>query len=97
MKTAKTTTIEKSIARLVSNKELSKKSIVYKWVSDLKSKQVLRPVYNQGTSWNSSSLIDKSYELISVLRKLRIEFIEGNDAPRGGKTGYFVQITTKIN
>lgn len=62
------TTIEKSIDKLVSNKELSKNSLVYKWFSDLKS----------------------------VLRKLRIEFIEGNDAPRGGKTGYFVQITTKI-
>ena len=36
------------------------------------------------------------FELTNVLNQLGIEFTKGNDAPRGGKTGAFVKITTKI-
>jgi hypothetical protein len=97
MKTTKTSTIAKRIEKLISKKEISKNSLVYGWVSNLKSNEVLRPIFTQGSTWKHSSLIDKSYELTSALRKLNIDFVTGNDAARGGKTGYFVKITTKIN
>lgn len=97
MKTTKTSTIAKRIEKLVSNKEMSKNSLVYGWVSNLQSNEILKPVFSQGSTWKHSSLVDKSHELTSVLRKLNIDFVTGNDAARGGKTGYFVKITTKIN
>lgn len=97
MKTTKTSTLAKRIEKLVATKELNKNSLVYGWVSNLQSNEVLRPVFSQGSTWKHSSLVDKSFELTSVLRKLGVEFTTGNDAARGGKTGYFVKITTKIN
>ena len=97
MKTTKTTTLAKRIEKLVKAKELNKTSLVYGWVSNLQSNEVLRPVFSQGSTWRHSSLIDKSNELTIILKKLGIEFVTGNDAARGGKTGYFVKITTKIN
>lgn len=97
MKTSKSSTIAKRIEKLVSAKELSKNSLVYGWVSNLKTNEVLRPVFSQGSTWKHSSLVDKTYDLTNVLRKLGVEFVTGNDAARGGKTGVFVKITTKIN
>lgn len=96
MKTTKATTLAKRIEKLVASKELSKNSLVYSWLNSLKSNEVLRPVFTQGSTWKHSSLVDKSFELESALRKLSINFTVGNDAPRGGKTGYFVKINTKI-
>lgn len=96
MKTTKSTTLAKRIEKLVASKELSKNSLVYGWVLSLKTNEVLRPVFSQGSSWKHSSLVDKTQELTSVLRKLGVEYTTGNDAPRGGKTGAFVKISTKI-
>ena len=96
MKTTKTLTLAKKIEKLVKLKELNKTSLVYEWVSNLQSNEVLRPIFSKGSTWKHSSLTDKLNELTIVLRKLGIEFVTGNDAARGGKTGYFVKITTKI-
>lgn len=96
MKTTKRTSLDKRIEKLVATKELSKNSIVYKWLIHLKSNDELRPVYTQGQSWKHSSLVDKEIELKRALRLLSIDFQSGNDAPRGGKTGVFVKILTKI-
>lgn len=97
MRTTKKSTIAKRIEKLVSTKELNKNSLVYGWVASLQSNEVLRPVFSQGSTWKHSSLVDKSFELTSILRKLGIDFSTGNDAARNGKTGYFVKINTKIN
>ena len=97
MKTTSTIALNKRIEKLTATKELNKTSLVYGWVKELKSNEVLRPVFSQGSTWKHSSLVDKTIELTTVLRKLGIEFTTGNDSSRGGKTGYFVKITTKIN
>lgn len=96
MKTTTSTTLAKRIEKLVNAKELNKNSLVYAWISSLKSNEVLRPVFSQGSTWKHSSLVDKTTELITVLEKLGIDFELGNDAPKGGKTGAFVKIITKI-
>lgn len=96
MKTTSTTALNKRIEKLVKAKELSKTSLVYGWISDLKTDEILRPIFSQGSTWKYSSLVDKSTELTTVLKKLGIEFKIGNGAPRGGQTGYFVKIVTKI-
>ena len=92
MKSTTSIILSKKIAAL----KLPSNSIVGNMLNNLSTNQVLRPIYSQGSSWKHSSLIDKSFELKSTLDKLRIEYIVGNDAARGGKTGYFVKITTKI-
>ena len=90
------TTRKSALANRIEKLNLSKNSLVYAWVNDLSTNNILRPIFSQGSTWKHSSLTDKSIELTSVLRKLKISFTTGNDAPRGGKTGYFVKINTKI-
>jgi hypothetical protein len=53
-----------------------------------------------GKSWNYSgrycSLSDTQYRAaIEICEALKIDFVLGNDAPRGGKAGDFVEITKK--
>jgi hypothetical protein len=89
----KTSTLSKRIAKL----DLRKNTLVYGMINNLATNDILRPVFSQGISWKHSSLVDKSRELIAVLIFLKLKFETGNDAPRGGQTGYFVKIITKIN
>jgi hypothetical protein len=96
MKTTKQTMLTKKIEKLVASKELSKNSLVYDWIVNIKSKQEFRPVFTQGKTWKHSSLIDKTNELETVLKKLNISFSTTNDAPRNGKTGVRIDILTKI-
>lgn len=97
MKTTSASVLAKKIEKLVATKELSKNSIVYSWLNAMtQGEKVFRPVYTQGSSWKHSSLIDKSNELTSVLKKLKIDYSTTNDAPRGGKTGFRLDVLTKI-
>ena len=97
MKTTTASVLAKKIEKLVATKELSKNSIVYYWLNAMtQGEKVFRPVYTQGSSWKHSSLIDKSNELTSVLKKLKIDYSTTNDAPRGGKTGFRLDVLTKI-
>jgi hypothetical protein len=90
------TTTSVILAKKIQKLNLPSNSIVGKMILDLKTGEVLRPVYTQGSSWKNSILVNKTLELESTLKLLKIEFSTGNDAPRGGKTGYFVKINTKI-
>lgn len=92
----KNSTLRNRLEKLADKKEVNRSSMVYNWCSALKTNEKLRPVFSQGRSWKNSSLIDKTYELTSLLDKLKIKYTTGNDAPRGGKTGFFVQIDTKF-
>jgi hypothetical protein len=89
----KNSTLLKRIEKL----ELRKNTLVYGMINNLATNDILRPVFSQGRTWKHSSLVDKSRELIAVLIFLKLKFETGNDAPRGGQTGYFVKIITKIN
>ena len=88
-----TSTLSKRIQKL----ELRKNTLVYGMINNLSTGDIIRPVFSQGRTWKHSSLVDKSRELISALNLLKLKFEIGNDAPRGGQTGYFVKITTKLN
>ena len=97
MKTTKSTTLAKKIEKLVLVKELNKTSLVYGWVNQIvKGETAFRPVFNQGSSWKHSSLVDKTTEFETVLRNLGLNFSTSNDAPRGGKTGVRIDILTKV-
>lgn len=97
MKTISKKSIEKKVIKLVENKEISINSIVYLWLIELINGRIIfRPVYSQGSSWKYSTLRDRRAEFTKVLISLGLEYESGNDAPRGGKTGAFVKIITKI-
>ena len=97
MQTTKSTTLAKRIKKLAANKEITKNSLVYGWLTEIVNGVTeFRPVFTQGSTWNRSSLVDKSYELTVALKKLGLEFKSSNDAPRGGKTGFRIDITTKV-
>lgn len=48
-------------------------------------------------SWKNSwaKLIDKSPKYEFVLRTLGIDYVTGNDAPRGGQEGFYFELTAK--
>lgn len=92
MKTTKRSALNKRIKKM----NFASNSIVGNMVLALKKGDKLRPVYSQGSTWKHSSLVDKTYELKQVLNTLKLDYVTGNDATRGGKTGYFIEITTKI-
>jgi hypothetical protein len=100
MRTVKTTTSKvllSKIEKLTSSKQLSKSSLVYGWLLGIaKGETIIRPVFVQGRTFKHSSLIDKTDELTRALSLLNVRFGQGNDAPRGGKTGAFVRIDTKV-
>jgi hypothetical protein len=97
MKTTLKTSAQKKLNKLVESKQISKTSIVYGWVNDLiNGYKQFNTCYSQGKSWKHSSLVDKTKEFTNVLDKMGIEYIVGNDAPRGGRTGEFVKIITIV-
>lgn len=97
MKTILKTSAEKKLAKLVSEKKVNTTSIVYGWVNELiAGKKEFRPVYSQGSSWRHSSLFDRRAEFTFLLNAMGIEYKSGNDAPKGGQTGAFILITTKV-
>lgn len=92
LKTTKRSVLNAKIEKL----NFAKNSIVGNMVKNMKTGDKLRPVYSSGSSWKYSTLNDYRAELERTLNKLGIAFETGNDAARGGKTGYYVLITTKI-
>ena len=97
MKTTNKTSLVKRIEKLIVSKELKKNSLVYGWVNQiLNGETEFRPVFTQGSSYKYSSLVDKTLEFETILRKLKLSFSTSNDAPRGGKTGVRIDVLTKV-
>lgn len=95
------TTLKNRLAKL----EIAKNSIAYKVIVDLventnKSYKVfpagiIRPVHTSGSGRFISNQ-DHSRDISNLLDKLKVKYSEGNDAPRGGATGKYLKIITKI-
>ena len=101
MRTSKRSAAEKRLNALTVRSEtnaypLSKSSNVYKLaVSAVNGEKVLRPCHIHGRGRFCSN-IDCTDRLAVVLEKIGFEFEKGNDGPRGGLTGNFIKVTTKI-
>lgn len=90
--------------RLQKNFKGSKNTVAYKIITDVlentnKSgcyfKGLIRPVYTSGRGRFTSNL-DYTLYVCQILDLLKVKYITGNDSPRCGKTGNFIQIKTKI-
>lgn len=69
-------------------------------------KLVLQAIQNPGTKirtcWTSgrgrfTSNMDHHYATATALTKLGVRFLEGNDSPRGGKTGQYIIVAEGQN
>ena len=56
----------------------------------------IRPVSTSGSGRFTSNL-DYTSQIEGILELLGVKFTSGNDAARGGLTGNFIKIITKIN
>lgn len=96
----KITTANARLAKL----NLNKNTNAYRIVSDIINgtnnsyriqNGLIRPCYTSGSgrySQNAGSV----KEVTEILDALKIKYITGNDSPRGGHTGNWIKIATKI-
>ena len=91
----KTMSKKTALIKLESSK-VSKSSMAYKLtLAAINGQSIIRPCYTSGSGRFTKNM-DYTYTTSCLLTEIGIEFEEGNDAPRGGATGRFFKITTKI-
>lgn len=96
------TTLKNRLAKRYTG---SKTAIAYKVLTDLtegtnktymiEDGKIIRPVYVSGSKRFASNQ-DHTYAISNLLDLLGVKFESGNDAPRGGLTGNYIKILTKI-
>ena len=52
---------------------------------------IIRP-WHVSSGRGFSTVVDNAEQIRRILRSIRCNFIEGNDAPRGGKSGAFISV-----
>ena len=92
------------LVKVAKDNLIAKNRVAYKAISDVINgttnsgcvyKNTIRPVYIQGSGkW--TSIADHSSCVCFLLEKLKIKYIAGNDAPMGGRCGYFITIISKF-
>lgn len=55
----------------------------------------VRPVWTSGSGRYCKNC-DHTRDVCAVLDALRVKYVTGNDAPRGGLTGNYIKIISKI-
>jgi len=95
------TTLQKRLSKFSG----SKTSIAYQVAKDLVTGEnksykifgnIIRPVHTSGSGRFTSNL-DYTNDCKAILDFLKVKYEVGNDSPRGGLTGNFIKILTKIN
>ncbi len=93
-----------TIAKRLEKFTGSKTSIAYQVAKDLSTGEnksckifgnIIRPVHTSGSGRFTSNL-DYTNDCKAMLTFLKLKFETGNDSPRGGLTGNFIKILTKI-
>lgn len=88
-------TIRKRMEKLAAEKKVSKTSSAWKLCQNLSTGKVLRPCWQSGSGRFTSNM-DYTSDTERLLDLLKIKYKSGNDAPRGGLTGNYIKILTKI-
>ena len=91
----KASTLQKRLSKI----NVSKTSISYKIVKrlidgELDSKMI-RPCYTSGRGRFMSNM-DYTGGTMHLLNQLNVKYKVGNDSPKGGKTGNFINVISKI-
>lgn len=90
----KKSTIIKRLNKLADAKEIMRNSNAFKMLASINN-ATLRPTY-----WNGRgryiSLSDCSKDICKALDAMRVQYVAGNDAPRGGLAGNFIKIKNLV-
>ena len=88
----KAITLNKRIEKL----GLNKNTLVYKILNQIASGE--KKIHTCQTYGNGrfTRNIDNTFSICSMLDTLKVKYIKGNDAPRGGTYGNYIKVTTKI-
>ena len=93
-KTMKAQTLKNRLSKRYSG---SKNTVAYRTISALTSNnQLLRPVHTSGSGRFTSNL-DYTSDFKELLDIVGLKYEFGNDAPKGGLTGNYFKILTKID
>jgi len=97
MKTYKTISQE-NLAKKVLNLNLNKNTIIYQWMVSIVNDGCMKfnTVYSSGRYWKTSKLMDYNNAFKMALSSIGMKYREDNLAPKGGRTGVHIFITTKI-
>lgn len=101
IKTMKAQTLSNRLAKRFNGSKSSKAYQIIKDVVENTNKSymvysgLIRPCRTSGSGRFTSNL-DYTRDVEVLLNTLGVKFESGNDSPRGGKTGNFIKITTKI-
>lgn len=89
----KASTITKRLAALVATKKVQKNCSAYRLILQAceTGRAVIRPCWTSGAGRFCSNL-DYTADVCRLLDALRVQYVQGNDAPRGGLPGNFIQI-----
>jgi hypothetical protein len=92
-------------SRLNSRYTGSKSTIAYRIVCDIiagtnktytmRDDGKIRPCYTSGSGRFTSNQ-DHTESTKAILDMLGVKYVAGNDAPKGGATGNFIKVTSKI-
>jgi hypothetical protein len=93
LKTTSATILLKNINKI----NPSKSSKAYQYIMEVinGNTNIIRPCYTNGSGRNIT-IQDHTLSCTILLDKLKLKYEVANDAPRGGKVGTFIKITTKI-
>lgn len=97
----KKTTFIKRLNKAVEDKVITKNSSAYKlisgWIIQRHNNALpyIRPCWTSGYGRYKTNL-DYTHDVERVLQHMKIKFVSGNDAPKGGKVGNFIKITHKV-
>lgn len=83
------------IEKIADTKFIRRNSYVYKTLSCWNGWEKIRPVYYSGKG-QYVTIHDETCTIKTILDKIGIKYTIGNDAPRGGRYGDFIQVKTKI-
>ena len=98
----KATTLIKRLQHAAEVKKVSKSSNAYRLVMEYANGVLehgcnfaIRPCHTSG-SGRFTKNIDRTFEVCALLDVLAVQYETGNDSMRGGLTGNYIQITTKM-
>lgn len=93
-----------TLAKRINKLNINHCSVAYQVLAELagiknfyriRANNIVRPTWYSGYG-RFAKTFDYSLDIRAALTACKIKYVEGNDAPRGGKSGNYIKILTKI-
>lgn len=93
----KATTIIARLERLADAQRGMRTSSAYRLIRTAceTGRTMIRPCWQSGCGRFTTNM-DYTADTCSVLDALRVRYVRGNDAPRGGKTGNYIKLLNLV-